>query len=123
MQGSGKGGEQRPTISRRLPMASAEETRFLVHIANRAEIATDDLKVGVLPDIVLGHFEHAKMEVGDWAEGTTSDEDYGSFVWVIEGGGDTVVRKGIIFRVCEGLCEMRGGGHRIEKKRKEEERS
>jgi len=40
-------------------MACVQETWLLVHVADRTEVCTDNLEAGVVPDIVLGHFEHA----------------------------------------------------------------
>lgn len=42
-------------------MMGTEQAWFLVHVADRAEIASYNLELGVLPDIILGHFKHAQM--------------------------------------------------------------
>lgn len=60
-------------------MTSAEQPGFLVHVTDRAEIASHDLKVGVLPDIVLRHLEHAQVQVGHWAERAACDEHHRGF--------------------------------------------
>lgn len=39
-------------------MVRTQQARFLIHVADRAQIASDDLKVGVLANVVLGHLEH-----------------------------------------------------------------
>jgi len=46
----------------------AKQTRFPIHVTDRTEIAADDLKISILANIVLCHFKHAEMQVGDWAE-------------------------------------------------------
>lgn len=90
-------------------MASTEQPGFFVHVADGAEIAPQDLKVRILADVVLGHLEHAEMEVRDGAEGTTCDENDRDFVGVLEGPGETVAGKLIVGGICEGFGEMRGG--------------
>jgi hypothetical protein len=92
-------------------MTSAEQPRFLVHVAHRAEVTAKDLEVCVLPDIVLRHFEHAKVEVCNWAKGSTCDEDNWGLGGVVEGPGKALVGKGVIRGICKGFCEMGGGGH------------
>jgi hypothetical protein len=69
-----------------LPVTSTKETRFLVHVAHRAEISTKNFKVGVLSDIVLCHLKHAQMKISDWTERTAYHQNYGSFVWVANDG-------------------------------------
>lgn len=49
-------------------MATGEKSWLLVLITDRTEVAADDFKVGILPDVVFCHFEHTQMKVGDWAE-------------------------------------------------------
>ena len=55
-------------------MVGVDETGLLVLVADRAEVAADDLPVGVLADVVLGHLKHSEVEVGDWAEGAAGDD-------------------------------------------------
>jgi len=103
-------------------MTSAEQSGFLVHVAHRAEITTKDLKICVLPDIVLRHFEHAEMEVCDWAKRATCNKDYWDFVGVLECLREATMRKSVIRGIGEGLCEMGGGNHgwrRGQRRRKE----
>ena len=57
------------------PVASTEQPGFLVHVAHGTEIAPHNLKIGVLPHVVLGHLEHAQVEIGYGAEGATCYED------------------------------------------------
>ena len=85
----------------RSPMMSAEQTRLVVLVAHWTEIAAHDLEVGVLPDIVLGHFEHAEMEVGDRTEGPARDEDDGLFGGISQHFADPVRGKGVVGRVGE----------------------
>ena len=87
-------------------MLRAKQPRFLVHVAHRAEITTDDLELGILPDIILSHFEHAEVQIGDWTEGTTTDEHDRRFLGVLQDCLKTVVGERVIWWVCEGLCEM-----------------
>lgn len=49
-------------------MLSTQKTCFLVHVTDRTEIATNDFKVSVLSNVVLGHFKHAEMEICYGAE-------------------------------------------------------
>ena len=94
------------------PVACTEETWFLVHIADRGEIASKNLELGILPDVVLGHFEHAKVEVSYWAERTTCDEDQWGLAGIGQRPREAMCRKRVIWRVREGLCEVHLGGHR-----------
>ena len=55
------------------PVVSAKQPRFLVHVRDRTEIPTYDFKVGVMADVVAGHFEHSEVEVGDRAERTAGN--------------------------------------------------
>ena len=102
-------GDQEWRVS--LPMTSTEQSGFLVHVAHRAKITTKDLKICVLPDIVLRHFEHAEMEVCDWAKRATCDKDYWDFVGVLECLREAAMRESVIRGICEGLREMGGGNH------------
>lgn len=49
-------------------MVGAKKALFLVHVAYGTEISSHDLKVCVVSDIILGHLEHAEVEIGDGAE-------------------------------------------------------
>ena len=91
-----------------LPVTSTKEPRFLVHVADRAEISTQNFKISVLSDIVFCHLEYAEMEVSDWTERTTCYQNDGSFVWIANDCGKTMVRKGVVWRTCEFLCKMDG---------------
>ena len=82
-------------------MIRREQTGFLVLVADRTEVPADDLKVCVLADVVLGHLEHAEVEVGDGAEGAACDEDDRLLVWIAEGAGEAVRREGVVGRVGE----------------------
>lgn len=79
----------------------AEQTRLVVFVAHRTQIAAHDLEVGVLPDIVLGHFEHSEVEVGDRTEGPTCDEDDGLLGRISKRFAKTMGCKGIVGRVGE----------------------
>ena len=90
------------------PVTSTKEPRFLVHIAHRAEISTEDFKISVLSDIVLCHLEYAEMKVSDWTERTTCHQNDGSFVWIANDCGKAMVWKGVVWRTCEFFCEVDG---------------
>lgn len=96
-------------------MGCAQQTRFLVHVRHWTEIAANDLKVCVLPNIVLGHFKHPEVEISYGTEGSTCDQDDGGLVWISEHRGKTVMRKGVIWGVVERalggilLVQHRGG--------------
>lgn len=91
-----------------LPVTSTEEARFLVHVAHGAQISTKNFEVSVLSDIVFGHLEHAKMKVSNWTERTACDEDYGDLVWIANDCGKAMVWEGVVWRICEFLCEVNG---------------
>lgn len=57
-------------------MLCAQQPRLLVHVRDGAEVPSEDLKVGIVPHVVLRHLEHSEMKIRDWAKGTTSYEDY-----------------------------------------------
>ena len=90
------------------PMTSTKESRFLVHVAHRAEISTKNFKIGVLSDIVFCHLKHAQMEVSDWTERATCHQNDGNLVWIANDCGKAMVRKCVIWRTCEFLCEVNG---------------
>lgn len=92
------------------PVVCAEQARLLVLVAHGAEVAADDLKVGVLADIVDGHLEHAQVKERDRAEGPAGDEDDWLLVGVAEGAAQTVVREGIVWGVGERRWGRRGRG-------------
>ena len=98
------------------PVLCTEQARFLIHVANWTEITADNFKVGVLADVVLCHLEHAEMEIGDWAEGTTSYEDKRGLLWIVDSTDEAVVGKGIVWRIGEAIDSVtrRGLHGRVE---------
>ena len=58
----------KPDCYARSPVSCTEQSRLLIHVADRAEVSADDLKLGILSNVVFGHFEHSKMQVGDRTE-------------------------------------------------------
>ena len=56
-------------------MFGTQEAGFLVHITDWTEVTSDNLVVCLLPSIVLRHFKHAEVQVGDWTERTAGYED------------------------------------------------
>ncbi len=82
-------------------MIRRQESWLLVLVADRTEVATDDLKVCALTNIVLRHLEHPQMKVRDRAEGAACDEDYGLLVWVTECTGKAVGGERVALRVAE----------------------
>ena len=82
-------------------MIRREQTGFLVLVADRTEVPADDLKVCVLADVVLGHLEHAQVEVGDGAEGAAGDEDDGLLLGGAEHARQAVSREGVVWRIRE----------------------
>lgn len=83
-------------------MMRTQEAWLLVHVTDWTEVSTNDLKVRVLPDKVHRHLEHPQMEEGHWTEGAACDEDEGLLVGVAERAVESVRRKLVIWRVCEG---------------------
>ena len=71
-----------PSWHHALPVVCIEQTRFLVLIADWTEVSADNLKIGVLSNVVLGHLEHAEMEIRDRAERSTCDENYRLLGWI-----------------------------------------
>ena len=65
-------------------MLCTEKTGLLVLIAHRAEVAADNLEVGILANVVLGHLEHAEVKKRDRAEGPARYEDEGLLVRIPE---------------------------------------
>lgn len=74
-------------VKKSLPVTSTKEPGLLVHITDRAQISTKDFEVCVLSDIVFGHLKHAQMEVGDWTERATCDENYRDLFWIAKDCG------------------------------------
>jgi len=83
------------------PMFRTQQARFHILVTDGTEVASDNLEVGILSAIVLGHFEHTKVQVRHWTEGATSYQDDRSLGRVSHDSIETVVRKRVIGRVCE----------------------
>jgi hypothetical protein len=92
-----------------VPVASREKARLLVLVADRAEVGTNNFKVCVLSDVVLGHFEHAEVEVCDRAEGAACHQYDGCFGRVSEGATEAMVGEGIVWGIGERFCEVDAG--------------
>lgn len=90
-------------------MRRVQETRFLVLVTDRTEIAPNYLKVGVVTGVVPGHLEHAEMEVCDGAEGPTCDQNDRLLGRVSENAVEAVRGEGVAWRVVEGRCGPTGG--------------
>jgi hypothetical protein len=58
-------------------MVRREQSGLDILVTHGREVASDDLEVSVLTDVVFGHLEHAEVEIGDWAEGAACDEHDG----------------------------------------------
>ena len=80
-------------------MVCAEKPGLLVLVADRAEVAADNLEVGVLADVVLGHLEHAQVQVGDRAEGAACDKDHRLLVCIPKDGREPVGGERVVGRV------------------------
>ena len=91
----------------RSPVMCREEARLLVLVRDGREVSADDLPVGILADVVLGHLKHTEVKVGDGAEGTTCDENDGLLVGIAEDTGEAVGGKGVVGRIGE-LRRRRG---------------
>lgn len=92
-------------------MWGAEKTRFLVLVTDGTKVTTDDLKVCVLSDVVLGHLEHAKVKVCDRAERAAGHQHDWSLLGIAKSGGKPVVRELVVRRVGEVLRRTRHSGH------------
>lgn len=82
-------------------MICIEQTGFLVLITDWTEVASNNLEIGVLSNVILGHLEHAEMEVCDRTEGSACHENNRLLGWVTKDGVKTVVGKGIVGWICE----------------------
>lgn len=65
-------------------MVSTEKARLLVLVADRTEVAAHDLELGILADVIRGHFEDAEMEICEGREGAACDKDYRSLGRILE---------------------------------------
>lgn len=74
-------------------MVRTEQAGLLVLVTDGTKVACDDLEVGVLPNVVDRHFEHAEVEIRNWAEGPACYQDERLFVWIPEGPPETVGRE------------------------------
>ena len=84
-------------------MIRSEETWFVVLVTDGAKVAPDDLKVGILADVILRHLEHSEVEVGNGAKGAASDQYDGLFVGIAERSLKAMGRKSVAWRVREGF--------------------
>jgi hypothetical protein len=48
------------------------------------------------------------MKVSDWTERTACYKDNGNLVWIAKDFGKTMVREGVVWRVCKFLSKMNG---------------
>lgn len=78
-----------------------KKTWLLVHVAHRTKVTTDDLEVGILPHVVLGHFKHAEVEVSYRTEAPACHQDDRSFAGIAQGLRQAVMREGVIWRIGE----------------------
>lgn len=76
-------------------MSSTQQTRLPIRIIHRAQIRPNNLKLRILPHIILRHLKHAQMQIRDRAEGPASDEDERCFGRILENGLDAVVREAV----------------------------
>ena len=79
-----------------IPMRRAQKTRFLVHVADWTEIPAHNLEVRVLANVVARHLEHPEVQIRDWAERATSDEDDRLFVRIPHLGEQPLPREGVV---------------------------
>ena len=91
-------------------MGRAQQTRFLVHVADWTEISTDDLKVCVLSNVVARHFEHSEMEIGNWRERPAGDEDDRLLGCILENSLQALAREAIVVWRAVRAHRGRGGG-------------
>jgi hypothetical protein len=82
-------------------MEGTEQPRLLVHITDRTEISANNLEIGILAHIILGHLKHPEMEICDWAERPTCYKDDRLLLRVAESRRQAVRREGIIGGICE----------------------
>jgi len=78
-----------------------EQTGFLVLIADWAEVSSNNLEIGVLSNVILGHLEHPEVEVCDGTKGSACHKNNRLLGWVPEDGVKAVVGKGIVGWICE----------------------
>lgn len=94
-------------------MICTKQTGFLVQVTDGTQIAANDLKVCVLSDVVFRHFKHAKMEVSDRAEGTTSHKDDRGLLWIMNDSCKAMMGERIVGRVGEIIGRARWGVHEM----------
>ena len=71
-------------------MRGGEETGLLVLVRHGTEVTSNDLKVRVMADIVLCHFEHSKVKISYGAEGATRDQNDWLFCGITHDPSETV---------------------------------
>ena len=59
------------------PVLASQETRFLVTVVHWTKISPDDFKGSALSDVIVCHFKHTEVEIGDWRERAAGYEDDG----------------------------------------------
>ena len=82
-------------------MMCAKQSRLLVHITDGTEVTAYNFAICILANIILGHLEHSKMEISDWAEGPACYENDGLLLWVAENRRKTMRGERIIWRGSE----------------------
>ena len=90
-------------------MIRREQTGFLVLVGHGAHVAAHDFKLRILADIILGHLEHAKMQVGHRRERAAGNEYDWCSVLIALIEDEAVVGEIVIWWVGEVLL---GGGYR-----------
>ena len=82
-------------------MIGREQTGFVVLVADRTQVAANDLEVSVLANVVLGHLEHAQVEIGYWTEGAACYQDHRLLVGIAESRLKTMVWEAVVWGICE----------------------
>lgn len=59
-------------------MVRRQQPWFDILVAHWRQITPHHFELSILADIIYCHFEHSEMQICDWTERATGDEDDGS---------------------------------------------
>jgi len=92
-------------------MMCTQQAWFLVHVADRTKIASNNLEIGILSNIVFRHLEHSKVKKCHWTEGAAGYEDDRRLLRIAENWREAMMRKYIVWRVRKIIRCMGNGSH------------
>ena len=97
-------------------MTRAQQSWFLVLVRYRTHVPTHHFEICVLAGVIDCHLEHAQMEVGDWTERATCDQNDGLLLWVALQQIEAMMWESVIRRRGEAkagcaVVLLQWGGH------------